>query len=99
MPEDYSIRMGKRGTVVIPAGLRRAYRLKEGSMVMAEARPEGIVLRPATVYAVELYSPERKAQFLLENTSGQADYTWACQQVREMGLDPSKIPHDRPPKG
>jgi AbrB family looped-hinge helix DNA binding protein len=98
MPDDYSTRVGRRGTIVIPAGLRRAYRLDEGSIVIAEARPDGILLRPAAVYAVELYAPERRAQFLLENALGQADYAWACQQVREMGLDPAKIPHARPPE-
>ncbi len=39
-------KVGKRGTIVIPADLRRKYRLEEGSLVIAEARPEGVLKRP-----------------------------------------------------
>jgi AbrB family looped-hinge helix DNA binding protein len=45
--------MGRRGTVVIPAELRRQYGLGEGSHLIAEARPEGILLRPARLLADE----------------------------------------------
>ncbi|MBI2302192.1 MAG: AbrB/MazE/SpoVT family DNA-binding domain-containing protein [Armatimonadetes bacterium] len=40
-------KVGKRGTLVIPAALRRQYHLAEGSLVIAEARDDGILLRPA----------------------------------------------------
>ncbi|MGH2374595.1 MAG: AbrB/MazE/SpoVT family DNA-binding domain-containing protein, partial [bacterium] len=42
-----TIRIGKRGTVVIPADLRRRYGIGEGSLVVAEAQPDGILIRPA----------------------------------------------------
>lgn len=45
---------------------------------------------------VEVYSPERKAQFLLTNTTDADDYHRACKLVREMGLDPARIAHDPP---
>ncbi|HHY93407.1 MAG TPA: AbrB/MazE/SpoVT family DNA-binding domain-containing protein [Firmicutes bacterium] len=90
------VRVGKRGTVVIPAALRRAYRLEKGSLLVAEARGEGILLRPAAVYPVEIYTAERKAEFLLNNAVTPQDYAWAVEQVRKMGLDPDKIPHQRP---
>jgi AbrB family looped-hinge helix DNA binding protein len=37
-------RVGKRGAVVIPAALRRRYGIEEGSLVLAEERPDGIEL-------------------------------------------------------
>lgn len=89
-------RMGKRGTVVIPAALRRQYGLDEGSLVVAEPREDGILLRPAMAIPVEIYSPERKAEFLLSNALDDADYEQTVAEVRRMGLDPDVIPHRRP---
>lgn len=40
-------RIGKRGAWIVPANLRQRYGLEEGALVIAEARPEGILLRPA----------------------------------------------------
>jgi bifunctional DNA-binding transcriptional regulator/antitoxin component of YhaV-PrlF toxin-antitoxin module len=76
--------------------MRRTYGLEEGDVLMAEAREEGILLRPAAVYPVEIYSPERKAELLLNNTVTDEDYAWAVREVRKMGLDPDQIPHERP---
>lgn len=89
-------KVGKRGAVVIPAGLRRRYGLDEGSIVVAEARPEGVLIRPAIALPIEIYSNERKAEFLLSNAVDAEDYAWAVAEVRKLGLDPEKIPHRRP---
>jgi AbrB family looped-hinge helix DNA binding protein len=90
-------RVGKRGTVVIPAALRRRYGIEEGALVVAEAREGGVLIRPAVVLAIEHYTPERKAQFLLSNAIDAADYAGALVKVNRMGLDPKKIPHYKPP--
>ena len=89
-------RIGKRGTVVIPAELRRKYRLEGGSLMVAEERKEGILLRPVVAVPVEIYSPERQAEFLLNNVTDLTDYAWAMEEVRKLGLDPKKIPHEKP---
>jgi AbrB family looped-hinge helix DNA binding protein len=89
-------KVGKRGTIVIPADIRRKYGLEEGSMVIAEARPEGVLLRPVVTLPVEIYTPERKAEFLLNNAITPEDYAWAVKEVRKMGLDPEAIPHEKP---
>lgn len=91
-----SSRVGKRGTLVIPARLRRLYGLEEGSEVIAEETPEGILIRPAVTVPIELYGPERKAEFLLSNTVDAKDYARALEDVRSMGLDPDKIDHHKP---
>ncbi|MGH9744403.1 MAG: AbrB/MazE/SpoVT family DNA-binding domain-containing protein [Candidatus Acidiferrum sp.] len=91
-----SARVGKRGTVVVPAKLRRRYGLEEGSFVTAEARDEGILLRPAMIIPVERYMPDRKAEFLLNNATTLTDYKRARREVKKLGLDPDSIPHRRP---
>jgi AbrB family looped-hinge helix DNA binding protein len=86
--------VGREGTVVLPDGLRRRYGLKEGSVLIAEERVDGILLRPED--AVEMYSPERKAEFLLGNATNPEEYSEAVAEVRRMGLDPERIAHFRP---
>lgn len=89
-------KVGKRGAVVIPASLRRRYGIEEGSLVIAEARDEGILIRPAAAFPVEIYSAERKAQFLLDNAISAQDYADAREAVRELGVDPDAVPHAPP---
>ena len=89
-------RVGKRGTVVIPAALRRRFGIEEGSLVIAEDREEGILIRPAVAVPLETYSQERKAEFLLSNAVDSEDYVRAEEEVRKMGLDPAAIAHHEP---
>ncbi len=89
-------RVGKRGTVVIPARLRKRFRLEEGSLLLAEETPDGILLRPAVPLPLEIYTPERIAEFLLSNAVGDEDYRRARSEVEQMGLVPDRIPHVRP---
>ena len=94
--EAEKTKVGRRGVVVIPVGLRKKYGLEEGSLVIAEAREEGVLLRPAAAIPLEMYTPERKAEFLLNNAITQEDYSWAIKEVEKMGLDPKKISHEKP---
>jgi AbrB family looped-hinge helix DNA binding protein len=89
-------KVGKRGTVVIPAALRKKYGFEEGSQLVVDALPEGVLLRPVVTLPVELYTPERKAEFLLNNSVAREDYRAAVKEVRKMGLDPETIPHTKP---
>jgi len=91
-----SAKVGKRGAIVVPARLRRRFGIEEGSMVTAEEKDDGILIRPAVLVPVERYSPERKAEFLLSNAVDEADYRSARRTVRKMGLAPDSIPHARP---
>ncbi|MBE3142751.1 MAG: AbrB/MazE/SpoVT family DNA-binding domain-containing protein, partial [Planctomycetes bacterium] len=65
--ETEKTKIGRRGAVVIPIGLRKKYGFEEGSLVIAEARAEGVLLRPVATIPLEIYTPERKAEFLLNN--------------------------------
>jgi hypothetical protein len=55
---------------------------------------------PPTAYTdqIEDYSPERVAEFLLNNAVGAEDYAAALEEVRRLGIDPASIPHE-PPAG
>jgi AbrB family looped-hinge helix DNA binding protein len=91
-----STRVGKRGAIIVPASLRKRFGIEEGSIVTAEEKEDGILIRPAVVVPIERYTPERKAEFLLSNAIDEADYRSARKSVRKMGLDPDQIPHNRP---
>lgn len=89
-------KVGKRGAIIVPANLRKRFGIEEGSLVIAEEKDDGILLRPAIVVPVERYTPQRKAEFLLSNAVDEDDYREARKEVRKLGLDPNKIPHQRP---
>jgi len=89
-------KVGKRGMIVLPAALRKKFGIEEGSYVIAEDRNEGILIRPAAVVPIEMYTPERIAEFFLNNAVSKDDYEEALKEVRKLGLDPDKIDHDKP---
>jgi len=91
-------KVGRRGTVVLPAKLRRRLGIGEGSFVVVEERDGGILIRPATVLPVEMYTPERRARFLLNNAVDAEDYKRARAEVKRLGLDPDGIKHQGPSK-
>jgi len=77
-----SAKVGKRGAIVVPAKLRKRFGIEEGTVVTAEEREDGILIRPAVVVPVERYTG--------------ADYRRARKEVEKLGLDPDSIPHRRP---
>jgi AbrB family looped-hinge helix DNA binding protein len=89
-------KVGKRGAIIVPAKLRKRFGIEEGSIVTAEERDDGILIRPAVIVPVERYTPERKAEFLLSNALDATDYRKARTAVRKLGLDPQKVRHRRP---
>lgn len=91
-------RLGRRGTIVIPAAVRRRYGLEEGSFVLVEERAEGILVRPAIAVPLERYDTRKRAEFLLNNAVDAEDYATAIEEVRRMGLDPASVPHRKPGK-
>jgi AbrB family looped-hinge helix DNA binding protein len=84
-------KVGKRGAIIVPAKLRKRFGIAEGSIVVAEEKEDGILIRPAVVVPVERYTPERKAEFLLTTATTEADYRKARKEVRKLGLDPDSL--------
>jgi bifunctional DNA-binding transcriptional regulator/antitoxin component of YhaV-PrlF toxin-antitoxin module len=52
-----------RGLVALPAKMREAAGIRPQDNLIAETTPEGILLRPAVTVPVEIYTPERIAEF------------------------------------
>lgn len=92
-----AVKVGKRGTIVVPAKLRKRYGMEEGTLVTTEPREDGLLIRPAIVVPVERYTPERKAEFLLSTATTTKDYRRARKEVQKLGLNPDAIPHRPPP--
>lgn len=95
-----TIVMGKRGTVVVPAKIRKRYKLDEGSPMVVEEREDGILMRPAiqAPAEVEVYTPERLAEFFLNNVLTKDGYLEARRDVELMGINPDSIDHIRWPE-
>jgi hypothetical protein len=53
--------------------------------------------KEAALPPVEIYTDQRIAEFLLNNSVDAGDYARAIKLVRKMGLNPAKIDHWKPP--
>jgi antitoxin PrlF len=58
-----TLTVADRGTITLPAKLRRQLGIKADDQLIAEATPEGLLLRPAVTLPVEMYSDARIAEF------------------------------------
>lgn len=70
--------------------------IDEGSLVLLQLVGGNLLIQPAKAVPVEIYTDERKAQFLLNNSADDQEYARARAAVVAMGLDPEKVPHLRP---
>lgn len=52
-----------RGVVTLPAKLRAALGIKPDDHLIAETTPEGLLLRPAVTFPIEVYSDARIGEF------------------------------------
>ena len=52
-----------RGQNTLPADIRKRFGIKSGEPVIIEDRNGELVLKPATVMAVEMYSPKQVAEW------------------------------------
>ena len=50
-----------RGQITLPADIRKQFGIKSGEPIIIEDRNGELVLKPATVLEVEMYSPEQVA--------------------------------------
>ncbi len=92
--------IGSRGNLTLPKGIRDSLGLREGSLVIVEQRPDGVLIRPAVAVPreTEAYSPERRAEFLLNSAVSREDYLWARQECERLGVDPDTVTHEPPPR-
>ena len=58
------IKLGKKGQMSIPKGILKRLGLEGDVTLLVETTPEGaIVLRPAAVFPIEIYSDKRIREF------------------------------------
>ena len=70
-----------RGVVTLPAKLRKALGIKADDQLIAEATPEGLLLRPAVTLPIEIYSDKRIAEFDAE----EAELAKVLSRKRKLG--------------
>ena len=58
-----TLNVSRRGVVTLPAKLRQALGIKGNDQIIAEATPEGLLLRPAVTLPIEMYSDKRIREF------------------------------------
>lgn len=58
------VTVGRRGAMTLPASLRKQFGIREADDLLIEATEEGILLRPAAILPLEIYSEARIAEFL-----------------------------------
>ena len=58
-----TLTINSRGVITLPAKLRKLMGLKLDGQLIAETTAQGLLLRPAVTLPLEIYSPERVAEF------------------------------------
>ena len=68
------VRLGKKGQVSLPAGVLRKLGLSGSATLLVETTEDGaVLLRPAAVLPIELYSDARVREFERANRSTPAE--------------------------
>jgi len=69
-----TVKLGKKGQISIPKAILEALGLEGEMLLLAEATDDGaILLRPAGVYPIEIYSDARVREFLAEDEMSPAE--------------------------
>lgn len=58
-----TLTISERGVITLPAKLRQAMGLAANDQLIAETTPDGLLLKPAVMLPIELYSDERLREF------------------------------------
>lgn len=58
-----TVTLSSRGVISLPAKVRTELGLAADDVLLLETTPEGILLRPAATFPVEVYSAERIQEF------------------------------------
>jgi hypothetical protein len=88
----------EHGVIAIPDELKAELGWTDGSEIVAVAEGGELRLRQSDLPEPEIYTPERKAEFLLNTAVTEEDYGMAVAEVRKLGIDPATVPHEIPAK-
>jgi AbrB family looped-hinge helix DNA binding protein len=77
-------KLGKKGQISIPKAILDRLGLEGEMMLLVEATPDGsILLRPAGVYPIEIYSDARVREFLGEDEMSAEEITRVREAVED----------------
>lgn len=77
------IRLGKKGQLSLPAAVLRKMGIQGAATLLIEATDDGaVVLRPAGVYPIEMYTDARIAEFDEANRLTDAEKTRVRKVLR-----------------
>jgi bifunctional DNA-binding transcriptional regulator/antitoxin component of YhaV-PrlF toxin-antitoxin module len=82
------IKLGKDRMLTLPEELCERLGIQEGD-------PFIVFLKDGTIAVEALYeihTPERIAEFLLNNSCSKEEFDLAVENIKALGLDPAKIP-------
>lgn len=75
-----TVKLGKKGQLSIPSGILKRLGIEGDSTLIVETTSDGaIVLRPAAVYPIEIYSDKRIREF---DTADRMDAKTAARLAR-----------------
>jgi AbrB family looped-hinge helix DNA binding protein len=76
-------KLGKRGQVSIPKAVLDQLGIEAEAILLVEATADGaILLRPAGVYPVEIYSDARVAEFMEEDRMTPKEREWLEKKLK-----------------
>ncbi|MDA1275657.1 MAG: AbrB/MazE/SpoVT family DNA-binding domain-containing protein [Verrucomicrobia bacterium] len=75
-----------KGQVVIPAWLRKQFRIEDGTKAVVQATPEGILLKPVTSVTIQ------RLRGILKRKPGEKTLAqeWAEHKAEEKALEEAK---------
>ena len=90
-----TLTISDRGVISLPAALRRAIGLKANDQLIAEATPDGILLRQAITVPLEIYSDARINEF----EAGEAELAAVLAGKSSRRTSPTTRPKKRAARG
>ena len=73
MSKRQTIIVSDRGQITLPQAIRKKLGIKAGTALVAEEEEGKVVLRPAAVTPVEIYSDEEIQDWLVEDTISERE--------------------------
>ncbi len=58
-----TIQINERGNLTLPKAMRKALGIDKGGVMIAILSADGVVLKPAMSFPIEIYTSERVAEF------------------------------------
>lgn len=94
------VQLGKRGTLVVPAKIRKRLELEDGCYLSITEREDCIEFRKVQFGGDASKGPKEDgkralAASILSGATNLGEYLAAIEEVRRMGLEPEEIPHER----